>query len=98
MNLHRILRPSVRSLCILSSIGLVSCASFEHPLTRHDLDGDGALSHSEYQQNNMQYNIAGRQREDEYGRARLLTDHIFNAGDMIAGVNRGFGLLRNFGR
>ena len=77
---------------------LASCSTFESPLTRHDMDGDRMISHSEYQQNNMQYNLAGRQRADEYDRARQISRHIANANDILGGINGGIGLLRNFGR
>ncbi|MCX6878950.1 MAG: hypothetical protein NTW21_34840 [Verrucomicrobia bacterium] len=61
------------ALLAIAACGLVSCATVEHPLTRHDMDGDGAISHSEYQQQHLQYNLASRQRADEYSRARLAT-------------------------
>lgn len=83
------------SLAVLAA-GLVSCATVEHPLTRHDIDGDGVISHAEYQQNNMQYNIASRQRADEYSRARLATAHMDNIGDFIGEARQATYLLRNF--
>lgn len=95
-NLIQILaRPT---LAISTAAMMASCSSFEHPVTRHDMDGDGLISHGEYQQNHMQYNMANRQRWDEMDRARQVTRHISNAGDMISGVNRGLSLLNNFGR
>ncbi|MCX6879252.1 MAG: hypothetical protein NTW21_36430 [Verrucomicrobia bacterium] len=85
------------SLLAIPACGLVSCASFEHPLTRHDMDGDGAISHSEYQQHNMQYNLASRQRADEYSRARLLTEHAANANGFVYQANRLVNQARYFG-
>lgn len=83
------------ALAILAG-SLVSCATVEHPLTRHDMDGDGAISHSEYQQNHMQYNMARTQRADEYSRARLATAHMDNVGDFISEARDATHLLRNF--
>lgn len=83
------------SLAILAG-GFVSCATVEHPLTRHDMDGDGAISHSEYQQNHMQYTMAGRQRADEYNRARLATAHLDNANDFISEARQATYQLSNF--
>lgn len=80
-----------------AACGFSSCASFEHPLARHDMDGDRAISHAEYQQNHMQYNLASRQRADEYSRARLITEHVSNVGDMIGQADRVVNLLGNFG-
>lgn len=77
--------------------GFSSCASFEHPLARHDMDGDRAISHAEYQQNHMQYNLASRQRADEYSRARLMTAHVSNAGDLVYQADRVVNLLGNLG-
>lgn len=82
-------------LAILAG-GFVSCATVEHPLARHDMDGDGAISHSEYQQNHMQYNMARRQRIDEYNRARLATAHMDNIGDFIGEARQATNMLRNF--
>ena len=84
------------SLVIVAG-GFVSCATVEHQLARHDMDGDGAISHSEYQQNHMQYNMASRQRADEYSRARLATAHVANVGDFVGQADRVVGLLGNFG-
>ena len=84
------------SLSILAC-GFVSCATVEHPLTRHDMDGDGAISHSEYQQNHMQYNMARAQRSDEYSRARLATAHMDNIGDFVGEASQATYMLRNFG-
>jgi hypothetical protein len=92
------LRLALRCCCLLSGFAVAACSSFEHPLTRHDQDGDGFISHSEYQQNHMQYNLARTQRVDEYDRARQVTRHIFNVGDMIYGADRGLRLIRGFGR
>jgi len=78
--------------------GFVSCATVEHPLTRHDMDGDGAISDSEYRQNHMQYNMADRQRADEYSRARLATAHMDNVGDFIGEASQATYLLRSFGQ
>lgn len=83
------------SLAILAG-GFVSCATVEHPLARHDMDGDGAISHSEYQQNHMQYTMASRQRTDEYNRARLATAHLGNANDFIGQARYATYQLRNF--
>ena len=82
-------------LSILAS-GFVSCATVEHPLTRHDMDGSGTITHGEYQQNHMQYNLARRQRNDEYNRARLATAHMDNVGDFIGEARQATYLLRNF--
>ena len=84
------------ALSILAG-GFVSCATVEHPLTRHDMDGDGAISHSEYQQNHMQYDMARTQRADEYSRARLATAHMDNIGDFIGEASQATNMLRNFG-
>jgi hypothetical protein len=46
----------------------------------------------------MQYNMANRQRWDEIDRARQVTRHIGNFGDMVSGVNRSLSLLNSFGR
>lgn len=85
------------ALLAAAAFGFNSCASFEHPLARHDMDGDRAISHAEYQQNHMQYNLASRQRADEYSRARLMTAHVSNAGDMIGQADRVVDLLGSFG-
>lgn len=77
---------------------LTSCATFDHPLARHDMDGDGALSHSEYQQNSMQYNMARRQRVDEYDRARQIYRHVANANDILGGTGSIMRNLRYFGQ
>lgn len=88
----------VRSTLLAAiAAAMSSCASFEHPLARHDMDGDGAISDSEYRQNHMQYNMAGRQRHDEYSRARLMTAHASNAGDFIGQADRITRMIGNFG-
>ena len=84
------------TLLAAAACGFVSCASVEHPLTRHDMDGDGAISHAEYQQNHMQYDMASRQRSDEYSRARLATAHMDNVGDFIGEASQATYMLRNF--
>lgn len=84
-------------LFALTACGLVNCASVEHPLTRHDMNGDGVISPSEYQQQDTQYNLASRQRDDEYSRARLLTAHMENAGNFLDQTNRVVNILGNFG-
>jgi hypothetical protein len=78
--------------------GFSSCASVQHPLARHDMDGDGAISDSEYRQNGMQYSLAGVQRQDEYQRGRLATAHMSNAADFIGQLDRGLTSLGNLGR
>ena len=83
------------SIAILAS-AFVSCATVDHPLTRHDMDGSGTISHSEYQQNHMQYNLASRQRADEYSRARLATAHLGNANDFISQARYATYQLKNF--
>jgi hypothetical protein len=83
-------------LIVITAFGFASCATVDHPLTRHDMDGDGVISHSEYQQNHMQYNMASRQRADEYSRARLATAHMDNVGDFIGEARDATYLLRNF--
>lgn len=93
--LNTLLRTA--ALCA-AAFSLVSCSSFEHPLTRHDIDGDGVISHSEYQQNHMQYNMASRQRCDEYARARQIYAHVDNVGDILGGANRIVRTLQYFGR
>lgn len=93
LNMTVIIRSSMLAA---AACGFVSCASFEHPLARHDMDGDGAISHSEYQQNHMQYNMASRQRADEYSRARLMTAHAGNANDFISEARQAAYQLRNF--
>lgn len=85
------------TLLAAAAASISSCASFEHPLARHDMDGDRAISHAEYQQNHMQYNLASRQRADEYSRARLMTAHVSNAGDLVGQADRVVNLLGNFG-
>jgi len=92
------LGTSLRRLALLAipACALASCASVEHPLTRHDMDGDGAISHAEYQQNHMQYNMAARQRADEYNRARLVTAHADNAADLLNQAHRIGNLLNAF--
>lgn len=85
------------SMLAIIACAISSCASFEHPLARHDMDGDGAISDPEYRQNHMQYNMASRQRDDEYSRARLMTAHASNAGDFIGQADRITHLLGNFG-
>jgi hypothetical protein len=85
-----------RLLLVILAGGLVSCATIEHPLTRHDMDGSGTISHGEYQQNHMQYNLASRQRADEYNRARLATAHVGNANDFISQARQATYQLRNF--
>ena len=95
IRLNKALRTA--ALCFAAA-NMVSCSSFEHPLTRHDIDGDGVISHSEYQQNHMQYNMASRQRFDEYGRARQIYAHVDNIGDILGGANRIVHTLKYFGR
>ena len=85
------------TLLAIPVCGLVSCASFEHPLARHDMDWDGAISYPEYQQSNMQYDMAYRQRADEYGRARLVTEHVANANEIVYQADRMVNQLRYFG-
>lgn len=94
-SLNKVFRCAILSA---ASFAMISCSSFEHPLTRHDIDGDGLISHSEYQQNHMQYNMAGRQRHDEYARARQIYAHVNNTADIIGGANRVFQNLKYFGR
>lgn len=63
------------------AFGFASCAFDENPLARHDLDGDGVISHSEYLQNHIQYNNASRQRVDDYNRILPATSHLGVVGD-----------------
>jgi hypothetical protein len=86
------------ALLALAASGLCSCATFDHPLARHDLDRSGTLSHAEYQQANMGYNVAHRQRVDEYQRASLVTGHLNNANNFLGQAHRSIGLLQGFGR
>lgn len=86
-----------RLLPTFAALGFASCAFDNNPLARHDMDGDGAISHSEYQQNHMQYNMASRQRADQYNRARLATNHMGNAGDFIGDSNRVMKALEDSG-
>ena len=44
----------------------------------------------------MQYNMASRQRADEYSRARLVTAHMDNVGDFIGEASQATYMLRNF--
>lgn len=81
-----------------AACGFSSCASFEHPLARHDMDGDRVISKAEFQQQHMQYNLAGVQRADEYSRARLVTAHVENATDLIGHASHAKYLLANFGQ
>lgn len=91
------MKTTITRLALVILTGsLVSCATVEHPLARHDMDGDGAISDSEYRQNHMQYNMAGRQRVDEYNRARLATAHMDNIGDFIGEASQATYMLRNF--
>jgi hypothetical protein len=99
MNSQPLIQILARPILAVSTAAMMaSCSSFEHPVTRHDMDGDGLISHGEYQQNHMQYNMANRQRWDEIDRARQVTRHIGNFGDMVSGVNRSLSLLNSFGR
>jgi hypothetical protein len=95
---HTSLAAILRRFALLAipACALASCASVQHPLTRHDMDGDGAISDSEYRQNHMQYNMASRQRADEYSRARLVTAHAENAGDFLGQAHRVANLLGGF--
>lgn len=89
---------ALRLLPLAAAALLSNCASFAHPLANHDLDGDGQISDAEYRQSNVRYNMASRQRVDEYSRARLMTAHAHNAADFMQGANRTVNLLQNFGR
>jgi hypothetical protein len=93
------LNTALRTVALCAAtLSMVSCSSFEHPLTRHDIDGDGFISHSEYQQNHMQYDMADRQRCDEYARARQINSHVDNVGDILSGADRIVRNFQNFGR
>ena len=81
-----------------AAMTLSNCASTNHALTRHDMDGDGAISHAEYQQGHARYNMAMRERVDENARVRLAVNHVFSARDAIYGASQATNLLRNFGR
>lgn len=90
---------TTRIALILAAAGAFSsCAAVDHPLARHDMDGDGYISDSEFRQNRMQYNLAANQRQDEYSRARLATAHMENAGDFVGQADRLVSLVGNFGR
>lgn len=88
----RILLPA------LAASTLSNCASFNHPLARHDMDGDGAISDSEYRQANIQYDLANHERADELSRTTLLTAQANNAGNFLAGANQAIYQLKNFGQ
>lgn len=92
----------IRRAALSASVALVAgvlsnCAATNHPLARHDLDGDGAISDAEYRQSNAQYNMASRERVDEALRARSVTRHVWNARDLLAGASDAARILDNFG-
>lgn len=84
------------ALLAIVACGISSCASFEHPLARHDMDGDRVISDPEYRQNRMQYSLGSIQRHDEISRARHVTDHMANVGDFISEARDATYLIRNF--
>lgn len=99
MKTKMILRRAAATLALMVLAGTFSnCAATSHPLTRHDYDGDGAISDGEYRQANAQYNLSSRERVDEAQRARSVTRHVWNARDLIAGASDAVRILDNFGR
>jgi hypothetical protein len=80
-----------------AAMTLSNCASTNHALTRHDMDGDGAISHAEYQQGHARYNMSMRERVDEHARVRLAVNHMDSIGDFIGEASQATYLLRNFG-
>jgi len=99
MKTQAILRHAAASTTIaLATLLLGNCASVTQPVVKHDLDGDGLLSDGEYRQANAGYNLGMRDRVDEYGRARLVTAHVVNARDALAGASDAANILQNFAR
>lgn len=93
------IRKTATTLLLAGAAATLSnCASTNHALTNHDMDGDGAISHSEYQQGNARYNMAMRERVDENARVRLAVNHMDSFGDFIGEASQATNMLRNFGR
>lgn len=99
MKTKLILRRAALTASLAFVTGALSnCAATNHPLARHDLDGNGVISDAEYRQSNAQYNLASRERVDEALRARSVTRHVWNARDLLAGASDAARIIDNFGR
>lgn len=95
--IHTIRKTTTFALIAGVALTLSNCASTNHALTNHDMDGDGAISHAEYQQGHARYNMSMRERVDENARVRLVVNHMDSVGDFIGEASQATNLLRNFG-
>jgi len=93
-NIHR---TTALTLIAGAAMALSNCASTNHALTNHDMDGDGVISHAEYQQGHARYNMSMRERVDENARVRLAVNHMDSIGDFIGEASQATNMLKNFG-
>lgn len=96
--IHNIRKTATLALIAGVAMTLSNCASTNHALTNHDMDGDGAISHAEYQQGHARYNMSMRERVDENARVRLAVGHVYSVRDAINGASQATNLLKNFGQ